>query len=156
MADFSLVPMRCHLFTAARLLLPIGRDAAFPIPNSITWFFGATFPAGAAAGTFACTFVSLSRAPCIFVLMRRLPLSCIMCSPTHTFSEGNTLLWLLCVYLCPSHASCTLADRLRGYFKQLREATISRLLDQVYFPDGSVNKYWIAYAAFKGGFLTSA
>jgi hypothetical protein len=41
------------------------------------------------------------------------------------------------------------AEGLRGYFRQLREATVARLVDRVFNEDGTPNRHWMAYAKKK-------
>jgi actin related protein 2/3 complex subunit 3 len=37
-------------------------------------------------------------------------------------------------------------DRLRLYFRQIRDAVVTRLLDVVFNADDTPNKYWMAFA----------
>ena len=39
-----------------------------------------------------------------------------------------------------------LPDLLRSYLKQLREETSSRLMERAYHPNGTQNKWWIAFS----------
>ena len=41
------------------------------------------------------------------------------------------------------------SETLRSYFKQLREETSVRMLDRLYNEDGTLNKWWKAFAKRK-------
>jgi len=45
--------------------------------------------------------------------------------------------------------SRTEADAFRAYYRQLREETTNRLLEIVYLPDGTPNKWWFSFAKRK-------
>ena len=41
------------------------------------------------------------------------------------------------------------AETLRAFFKQLREALVTRLLERIYNADGSPNKHWLLFSKRK-------
>jgi hypothetical protein len=42
-----------------------------------------------------------------------------------------------------------LAESLRAYMKQLREAVVPRLLDRIFNDDGTPNKHWMLFSKRK-------
>lgn len=46
---------------------------------------------------------------------------------------------MVCVCVC-------LPERLRAYFRGLREAVVQRLLPHIFNADDSPNKFWLAFA----------
>lgn len=49
----------------------------------------------------------------------------------------------------PAAKSRTEADQCRAYLKHIREEIGMRMLDCVFYPDGNINKFWMAYSKKK-------
>ncbi len=141
----------CVFFAAVRLLAPLARDDTFAIPGTIVWFFGVTFPTGSASGA------SLPTQPCCCC--------CCLCFPLRVWGKlrvypvGGTAVGR---DLAPNGSGLSppppsppplhhtlpppRADRLRVYFRQSRDAVVTRLLDVVFLPDDTPNKHWMYFA----------
>lgn len=59
-----------------------------------------------------------------------------------TFAIPGTIVWFFGVTFPTGSAS----DRLRVYFRQSRDAVVTRLLDVVFLPDDTPNKHWMYFA----------